>query len=145
MPELNKTIDGINVKGSYEIENSGTININIQEPFIIQDFVVTQVDFEIDKYITELFNLIDVIRTHKSPFEKLYDLFSDFNGLLSVQYHKRVFYSETEREAYISDMCSRLGKEFLRLYRELIVPEVKLVYRFVLPVPKLIKQILDII
>lgn len=145
MPELNKTVDGVAVKGSYEIENSGTININIQEPFIIHDFVVTQVDFEIDKYLTELFNLIDVIRTHKSPFEKLYDRFSDFNGLLSVQYQKRVFYSETEREAYVSDMCSRLGKEFFRLYRELIVPEVKLAYEFVLPVPKLIKQILKII
>ena len=145
MPELNKTIDGVAVKGSYEIENSGTINIDIQEPFIIHDFVVTQVDFEIDRYLMELFNLIDVIRTHKSPFEKLYDRFSDFNGLLSVQYQKRVFYSETEREAYISDMCSRLGKEFFRLYRELIVPEVRLAYRFVLPVPKLIKQILKII
>ena len=145
MPELNKTVDGTALKGSYEIENSGTININIQEPFIIHDFVVTQVDFEIDKYLMELFNLIDVIRTHKSPFEKLYDRFSDFNSLLSVQYQKRVFYSETEREAYISDMCSRLGKEFFRLYRELIVPEVKLAYRFVLPVPKLIKQILKII
>ena len=145
MPELNKTVDGVAVIGSYEIENSGTININIQEPFIIHDFVVTQVDFEIDKYLTELFNLIDVIRTHKSPFEKLYDRFSDFNGLLSVQYQKRVFYSETEREAYISDMCSRLGKEFFRRYRELIVPEAKLAYRFVLLVPKLIKQILKII
>ena len=145
MPELNKTVNGVAVKGSYEIENSGTININIQEPFIIHDFVVTQVDFEIEKYLMELFNLIDIIRTHKSPFEKLYDRFSDFNGLLSVQYQKRVFYSETEREAYISDMCSRLGKEFFRLYRELTVPEVKLAYRFVLPVPKLIKQILKII
>ena len=145
MPELNKTVAGVTVKGSYEIENLRTININIQEPFIHHDFVVTQADFEIDKYLMELFNLIDVIRTHKYLFEKLYDRFSDFNGLLSVQYQKRVFYSETEREAYLSDMCSRLGKEFFRLYSELIVPEAKLAYRFVLPVPKLIKQILKII
>lgn len=145
MHELNKTIDGVVVKGSYDIENYGTVNIEIQEPFIIHDFVVTQVDFEIDKYLMELFNLVAVIRTHKPAFEKLYEGFSDFESLLSVQYLKRVFYSEAEREAYISDMCSKLGKEFFRLYRELIVTEVKLAYRFVLPVPKLIKQILKII
>lgn len=145
MQELNKTIDGHTVKGSYEIENTGTVNIDILEPFEIHDFVIPNEDFEIDKYLMELFNLIDVIRTHKSPFEKLYDRFSDFNSLLSVQYHKKVFYSETEREAYISDMCSKLGKEFFRLYRELIVPEVKLAYRFVLPVPKVINPILKII
>ena len=145
MPELNKTVDGVAVKCSYEIENSGTVHIDIQEPFIIHDFVVTQVDFEIDRYLTELFNLIDTVRSHRPPFEQLYNRYSDFDRLLSVQYYKRVFYSETEREAYISDMCAKLGKEFFRLYGELIVPEVKLAYQFVLPVPKLIKQILKII
>ena len=145
MPELNKTVDGVAMKVSYEIENSRTINIDIQEPFAIHDFVIPKMDFEIDKYLQELLHLVDVIRTHKPSFEKLYNGYSDFDILLSVQYQKRVFYSETEREAYVSEMCSRLGKEFFRLYRELIVPEVKLAYRFVLPVPKLIKQILNII
>ena len=145
MPELNKTIDGVAVKGSYEIENSGTVHIDIQEPFIIHDFVATQVDFEIDRYLTELFDLINTVRTHRTQFETLYNRYSDFDCLLSVQYYKRVFHSETEREAYISDMCSKLGKEFFRLYSELIVPEVKLSYDLVSPVPKLIKQILNIV
>ena len=145
MPELSKTIDGVAVKGWYEIEKSGTVYIDIQEPFIIHDFVIPKVDFEIDKYLTELLNLVDVIKTHKRTFEELNDRFSDFKILLSFQYQKRVFYSETEREAYISDMCAKLGKEFFRLYGELIVPEVKLAYQFVLPVPKLINQILKII
>ena len=145
MPELNKTVNGVAVKCSYEIENSGTVNIDIQEPFAIRDFVISQGDFEIDVYLTELLHLIDTVRTHRPPLERLHDGYSDFDSLLAVQYYKRVFHSDTEREAYISDMCSKLGKEFSRLYRELIVPEVKLAYRFVMPVPKLIKQILKII
>ena len=145
MTELNRTIDGIDVKGSYEIKNSGTVNIDIREPFTIRDFVNPKENFDIDKYLTELFHLVKTVRTHKVPFEKLYNGYSDFDSLLSIQYYKRVFYSETEREAYIADMCSQLGKEFFRLYRKYIVPEVKLAYQFVLPVPKLIKQILKIV
>lgn len=145
MPEQNNTIDGVAVKCSYEIENSGTVNIDIRKPFAIRDFVIPRETFEIDRYLAELLDLIDVIRTHRPQFEKLYNRYSDFESMLSVQYYNRVFYSETERETYISNMCSQLGKEFFRLYRELIAPEVKLAYRFVLPVPKLIKQILKII
>ena len=145
MPELNKTVDGITLKGSFEIDDSGAVNIDIQEPFVFQDFVTPQTDFEIDRYLTELINLLETVRTHRSSFEKLCNCYSDFDSLLSIQYYKKVFYSEVEREAYISDMCSQLGKEFFRLYRKLIIPEVKLSYDFVLPVPKLIKQILKII
>lgn len=145
MPKLNKTIDGLVVKGSYEIERSGAVKIDIQEPFAVHDFINPKDDFDIEKYLKELFHLIDVIRADRPAFEKLYNRYCDFDSLLSIQYHKRVFHSETERNAYINDMCSQLGKEFFRLYCELIIPDVKISYDFVLPVPKLIKQILDII
>lgn len=145
MPELNKTIDGISIKGSYVIENTGTVYIDIREPFAISDFVNPVLDFEIDTYLSELLNFVDTIKNHRAAFEKLHNGYSDFKNLLSIQYYKRVFHSETERDAYITDMCSKLREEFFRLYRKLIIPEVRLSYDFVLSVPNLIKQILKII
>lgn len=145
MPKVNIVIDGTTVKGFYKIENTGVVYIDIREPFIIQDFINPGLDFEMDKYLRELFHLIQTIKAHRPPFEKLYNSYSDFNNLLSVQYNKRIFHSETERECYINDICSQLGNEFFRLYCKLIIPEVKLSYVFVLPVPKLIKQILNFI
>lgn len=145
MQKLIKTIDSLGAKGSYEVDSAGAVNIKIHEPFAIHDFVNPEVDFEIDTYLSELFNLVDTIKTHRAAFEKLHNGYSDFKNLLSIQYHKRVFHSETERDAYITDMCSKLREEFFRLYRKLIIPEVRLSYDFVLPVPNLIKQILKII
>ena len=144
MPELNTVIDGIIVSGYYRVENDKYLFVDLETPVSISDMAILSESESVEDYLRELLSLIDIINSNKELFSKFYKAYRQYDRLLSLQYYKRVFYSETERNAYITNMCDKLRIEYSRLYCELIVPRQFPTPKIAFPNPSLLKQILQL-
>ena len=143
MTELNVIINGITISGNYRVEGNKYF-VELEAPVSISDRIILAESESVKDYLMELLALIEIINSNKELFTKFYRAYKQYDNLLILQYYKRVFYSENERDAYISDMCDKLRIEYFRLYRELIAPRQFPTLRIAFPNPSLLKQILKL-